>query len=44
MSKIKANTTMPRISNTTPVLLMIATSRTPKMLSRVVLMRTSKAM
>ncbi len=27
--RISANTNMPRISNTTPVLLMIATSRTP---------------
>ena len=28
-SRISANTNMPRISKTTPVLLMIATSRTP---------------
>ena len=28
-SRISANTNMPRISNSTPVLLMIATSRTP---------------
>jgi len=34
---------MPRISNTTPVLLTIATSLTPKMLSKVVLKRTSAA-
>jgi len=41
--RITAKTTMPRISNTTPVLLTIATSRTPKMLSKVVLNRTSAA-
>ena len=38
-----ANTTMPRISKTTPVLLTIATSLTPKMLRSVVLNRTSHA-
>src|SRR5713101_1150543 len=31
-----ANTTMPRISNNTPVLLMIATSLTPKMFKTVI--------
>ncbi len=31
-----AKTNMPRISNSTPVLLMIATSRTPKMFSTVI--------
>ena len=35
---------MPRISKTTPVLLTIWTMRTPKMLRRVVLSRTSAAM
>src|SRR4029077_16226507 len=43
MTRISAKTTMPRISKTTPVLLTSATSRTPKMLSKVVLNRTSAA-
>ena len=38
-----AKTTIPRISNTTPVLLTIETSRTPKMLSSVVLIRMMAA-
>ena len=35
MARMIANTTIPRISNTTPVLLTIATSLTPKMLRTV---------
>ncbi len=38
-----AKTTMPRISNSTPVLLMIATSLTPKMLRIVIRMRVTIA-
>ena len=41
---MNANTTMPRISNTTPVLFTIATNLTPKMFRAVVLMSVITAM
>ena len=43
ISSTSAKTTMPRISKTTPVLLTMATSLTPKMFRRVVLMSTIAA-
>ena len=43
-ARTNANTTMPRISNSTPVLLMIATRRTPKMFSTVIATSVTIAM
>ena len=44
IARMNANTTMPRISNSTPVLLMIATSLTPKMFRTVIATSAMTAM